>query len=118
MAYACRDARRANHVRAFHPEGTWVEIVAMYRLTMDAPPHNLHPRYNVCRTDPVGGVTAMDDKPVIVSLRWGLMPWWWSKPLKELRMATFNARAETVETRPVFRDAPRRTRCLIPTLGY
>src|SRR4029077_15538377 len=42
----------------------------------------------------------------------------WSKPLKELRMATFNARAETVDTKPVFRDAFKRTRCLIPMSGY
>jgi putative SOS response-associated peptidase YedK len=42
----------------------------------------------------------------------------WSKPLKELRMATFNARAETVETKPVFRDAFKRSRCLIPISGY
>ena len=33
-------------------------------------------------------------------------------------MATFNARAEMVETKPVFRDAFRRTRCLIPMSGY
>src|SRR5215813_10385280 len=46
-------------------------------------------------------------------MRWGLVPWWWSKPLKELRMATFNARAETVETKPVFRDAFNRKRCLV-----
>jgi hypothetical protein len=25
---------------------TWEEIVALYRLTLDAPPHNLRPRYN------------------------------------------------------------------------
>ena len=33
-------------------------------------------------------------------------------------MATFNARAETVESKPVFRDAFKRTRCLIPMSGY
>ena len=33
-------------------------------------------------------------------------------------MATFNARAETVETKPFFRDAFKRTRCLIPVSGY
>jgi putative SOS response-associated peptidase YedK len=46
------------------------------------------------------------------------VPWWWKKPLKELRMATFNARAETVETKPMFRDAFKRSRCLIPMSGY
>ena len=33
-------------------------------------------------------------------------------------MATFNARVETVETKPFFRDAFKRTRCLIPVSGY
>jgi hypothetical protein len=33
-------------------------------------------------------------------------------------MATFNARVETVETKPVFRDAFKRSRCLIPMSGY
>jgi putative SOS response-associated peptidase YedK len=91
---------------------------AVYRLTIDAPPHNLRPRYNVCPTDPVDVVTAHDGKHDLVSMRWGLVPRWWSKPLKELRMATFNARAETVETKPVFRDAFKHSRCLIPMSGY
>ena len=97
---------------------TWAEIVAMYRLTLDRPPHNLQPRYNVCPTDPIDVVTERDGKRDPVRMRWGLVPWWWSKPLKELRMATFNARAETVETKPVFRDAFKRSRCLIPLSGY
>ena len=65
-------------------------------------------------TDPVDVVTT---ERQLVPMHWGLVPWWWSKPLKELRMATFNARAETVETKPVFRDAFKRTRCLIPVSG-
>jgi hypothetical protein len=28
-----------------------------------------------------------------------MVPYWWSKPLKESRMATFNARVVTVETK-------------------
>ena len=99
----------------FTVKATWAELVALYRLTMDAPPHNLRPRYNVCPTDPVDVVTA---ERQLVPMRWGLVPWWWSKQPKELRMATFNARAETVETKPVFRDAFKRTRCLIPMSGY
>jgi len=93
----------------FTVKATWAELVELYRLTMDAPPHNLRPRYNVCPTDPVDVVTAAEG---------GLVPWWWSKPMNELRIATFNARAETVETKPVFRDAFKRSRCLIPISGY
>jgi putative SOS response-associated peptidase YedK len=54
----------------------------------------------------------------LVLMRWGLVPNWWSKPLEELRMATFNARAETVAKKPFFRDAFNRSRCLIPASGY
>jgi putative SOS response-associated peptidase YedK len=42
----------------FTVKATWAEFVALYQLTMDAPPHNLRPRYNVCPTDPVDVVTA------------------------------------------------------------
>src|SRR2546430_6040647 len=50
-------------------------------------------------------------------MRWQLIPPWWKKSLKELP-ATFNARAETVAEKPMFRDAFRRSRCLIPASGY
>jgi putative SOS response-associated peptidase YedK len=97
---------------------TWAEMVALYRLALDRPRHNLQPRYNVCPTDPIDVVTEQDGKRDLVRMRWGLVPRWWSKPLKELRAATFNARAETVETKAFFRDAFKRTRCLIPASGY
>jgi putative SOS response-associated peptidase YedK len=35
-----------------------------------------------------------------------------------MKMATFNVRAETVTTKPMFRDAFNRIRCLIPVSGY
>jgi putative SOS response-associated peptidase YedK len=97
---------------------TWAEIVALYKLTLDRPPHNLQPRYNVCPTDPIDVVTEREGKRDFTRMRWGLVPRWWSKPLKELPAATFNARAETVETKPFFRDAFKRSRCLIPMSGY
>jgi SOS response associated peptidase (SRAP) len=35
---------------------------------------------------------------------WGLVPSWWSKLVKELKLATFNARAETAAEKPFFRE--------------
>jgi putative SOS response-associated peptidase YedK len=51
-------------------------------------------------------------------MRWGLVPSWWSKPLKEMRLATFNACAETVAEKTMFCDSFKKRRCLIPASGY
>jgi putative SOS response-associated peptidase YedK len=102
----------------FTTKMTWAELVALYRLTLAAPPHNMRPVYNVCPTDPTDVVIAKDGSRELLQMRWGLIPRWWNKPLKEAKIATFNARVETVETKPFFRDAFKRTRCLIPMSGY
>jgi putative SOS response-associated peptidase YedK len=97
---------------------TWEEIVALYRLTLDTAPHNFRPRFNVCPTTTIDTIVSSDGKRSLERMRWGLIPSWWKKPLKELKLATFNARAETVTTKPFFRSAFKRTRCLIPVSGY
>jgi putative SOS response-associated peptidase YedK len=51
-------------------------------------------------------------------MRWGVIPSWWSKPAKEMKLATFNARVETIREKPMFRRGFQRTRCLIPVSGY
>jgi putative SOS response-associated peptidase YedK len=97
---------------------TWAEIVALYRLTLEQPAQNTRARYNVCPTTLIDTIVSRGGKRELVRMRWGLVPGWWSKPLKELRLATFNARAETVAIKPFFRGAFKRTRCLIPVSGY
>src|SRR5438105_7526628 len=82
---------------------TWPEIVRLYRLALDAPARNTQPRYNVCPTTTIDAVIERDGTRELVAMRWGLVPSWWSKPLKEMRVATFNARAETAADKPIFR---------------
>ncbi len=95
---------------------SWPELVALYRLTM--PPVNLQPSYNICPTDPVDVLLPQESGGLdFVRLRWGLVPYWWSKPLKQVP-ATFNARSDTVATKPMFRDAFKRRRCVIPMSGF
>ena len=49
-------------------------------------------------------------------LRWGLVPSWAKDPSIGNRM--INARAETVATKPSYRAAFKRRRCLVPADGY
>jgi transposase len=95
---------------------TWEEIVALYRLTLDQPAVNTRARFNVCPTTIIDTIIGQNGQRRLVPMRWGLVPSWWLKPLKELKLATFNARAETVDFRDAYAiaEAVRRpsTRCV------
>src|SRR5581483_11328956 len=52
----------------------------------------------------------------LVVLRWGLVPFWASDPKVGARM--INARIETAATKPAFREAFAKRRCLLPADGY
>jgi putative SOS response-associated peptidase YedK len=83
------------------------------------PGPNFQPRFNICPTDTIDTIVARNGQHELLPMRWGLVPAWWKKPLKEAnKLATFNARVETVTEKPFFRGAFRRNRCLIPASGY
>jgi putative SOS response-associated peptidase YedK len=50
------------------------------------------------------------------ALQWGLIPYWAKDP--KISYRTINARAETVDKAPSFRQAFRKRRCLIPADGF
>ena len=82
-----------------------------------AQPPQLAPRYNVAPGSAVLAVrAARDGAPQAAHPRWGLVPHWARDPAIGARV--INARAETVATRPSFRDAYRSRRCLIPASGF
>ena len=97
---------------------TWAQIHAMYSLIPAVPTSNLQPNFNVCPTTTIDTIIRGDDARALVPMRWGLIPGWWSKTLKDLKFATFNARAETVAEKPMFRDSFKKRRCLLPLTGY
>jgi putative SOS response-associated peptidase YedK len=99
----------------FTQKYTWQELAELYRLNQT--PQNIRSAYNICPTDPVGVIIPGGNGLFLMPMRWGLIPRWWSKSLKELP-ATFNARVETVANKPMFRDAFRQNRCIIPASGY
>lgn len=79
--------------------------------------------YNIAPSQQVAAVRCRESESgsgeqgrELVNLRWGLVPGW----MKELPKAAgmINARAETVASKPSFRAAYKRRRCLIPADGF
>ena len=81
----------------------------------EEPEEELAPRWNVAPTDPVYAVVHHERRQLRV-LRWGLVPSWSKDAKGAARM--INARVESVETKPAFRAAYQRRRCLLPADGY
>jgi putative SOS response-associated peptidase YedK len=78
------------------------------------------PRYNVAPTQPVPVIRQNPKEPVrqLSLMRWGLIPSWAKDTSAAASMININARAETAATKPVFRDALKSRRCLIPADGF
>jgi putative SOS response-associated peptidase YedK len=81
-------------------------------------------RYNVAPTDPAAIVVERrsDADPAVtrravVLYRWGLLPHWVDDPRRAAAKA-INARAETVASSGLFREAFRRRRCLVPVDSF
>ncbi|MGY0712171.1 SOS response-associated peptidase [Azospirillum argentinense] len=77
---------------------------------------NLQPRWNVAPTQPVPAVRREEDGRHLVTLRWGLVPFWADDPSIGARL--INARGETLAEKPSFREAFRKRRCLVPVDGF
>jgi putative SOS response-associated peptidase YedK len=76
------------------------------------------PRYNIAPTQTVAAVRPQEHGSgrELALLKWGLIPFW----AKDAKIASslINARAETVATKPAFRAALKKKRCLIPADGF
>ena len=78
-------------------------------------PGDIQPRYNIAPSQPVA-VIPNDGKNTLDYFVWGLIPSWAKDPQIGSRM--INARAETLQEKPSFKNAFRRRRCLIPASGF
>jgi putative SOS response-associated peptidase YedK len=78
------------------------------------PTPNWEPTWNMAPTRgaPVVRLHPQTRERHLDQLRWGLLPYWAKDP-KSTRQP-INARAETLATSPMFRDALARRRCLVP----
>ena len=93
------------------------ELARIYRIPippqLDLPiSFNIAPSQNVLviRFNPKKAQRSLD------ALRWGLVPYWAKDP--KIGYRTINARMESVDTAPSFREAFKKRRCLIPADGF
>ena len=90
------------------------EIKIAFGIPPERPTPNIPPSWNLAPTDPAPVVyyDPKDGGRRLEVMRWGLIPYW-AKDIK-IGFSTINARAEEVDTKPAFREAFNRRRCLIP----
>jgi putative SOS response-associated peptidase YedK len=94
-------------VKAFDAEPLQRELIATWV-----------PRYNIAPTQEVAVVRYDLERArrTLGALHWGLVPSWADDPTIGNRM--INARSETAATKPAFREAFRRRRCLVAADGF
>lgn len=79
-------------------------------------PVTLERRWNVAPSQQVTVLHARGDGIDGQSMRWGFVPPW--DRSEKPRLAPINARSEEAAGKPMFRDAVRSRRCLIPADGF
>jgi len=103
----CRFVRRST--QEFLADWFEVELEETPRL---APSFNVAPQ----SVQPVVRLSHKSGNREFALLRWGLVPFW-AKDAK-LAFSTFNARAEEAATKPAFREALKKRRCLVPADAF
>ncbi|MFT7560028.1 MAG: putative SOS response-associated peptidase YedK [Flavobacteriales bacterium] len=92
-----------NHIHAMH---RWSNVLSVW-------PNNATLSFNIAPSQFVPIITRAG----VLSARWGLIPSW--SPGFSSRYATHNARVESVESKPAYRDAFQASRfCAVPAGGY
>ena len=94
---------------------SWAELrKTMTLLSPSEAPPELSASYNVAPTQKILVAREHDGKREGAVMRWGLIPSW----AKDKKMAQINARADTAATKPMFRSAFRKRRCLVLADGW
>lgn len=91
----------------------YFEVGAVADTVSRQPPD---PDWNVAPTREIYVVHDQAGVRTLTTMRWGLVPSW----AEDTRIGNrlINARAETLATKPAFRSAFRRRRCLVPADGF
>jgi putative SOS response-associated peptidase YedK len=97
------------------------EIVDFFNLDSNADAPSLPLNWNVAPTNEIYIIKEQGEvRAALTTASWGMIAPW-QKSLADARGSqshAINARSESIHEKPTFRDAFRRTRCLIPVTGY
>jgi putative SOS response-associated peptidase YedK len=92
------------------------EVLEEYFAVTDFAADALQPRYNLTPGQAVAVVREHDGRRRLDTLQWGLIPFWAKDATIGRRL--INARLDSVASKPAFREAWQRRRCLIPASGF
>ena len=93
------------------------ELAEQFDLEGEIDVSALRPRYNIAPSQDIATVRqGRDGRRALTFERWGLVPRWATDPAIGNRL--INARAETVASKPAFREALQSRRCLVPVDGF
>jgi putative SOS response-associated peptidase YedK len=98
-----------------------------YTLTQPAPSIRSHfgqlefdfdhqERYNIAPTQECPVIVVRKNNRQLLGMRWGLVPPWAKDEESASRM--INARSETIQEKPSFRQSFKTQRCLVPADGF
>src|SRR5580700_5226955 len=93
------------------------ELARRYHIPIP-PERDLPISWNIAPTQDVLAIRYNPESKqrTLDALRWGLIPHWAKDP--KIAYKTINARVETVDTAPSYRQAFKKRRCLIPVDGF
>ncbi|MCI0522304.1 MAG: SOS response-associated peptidase [Bacteroidales bacterium] len=96
------------------------ELEERYGATLTDPDNYRPSYYYHAYSLPTLPVVCSDEPSVIRLFRWGLVPSWVrdEREADEILLKTFNARSETLDVKPAFRDSFVSRRCLVPVRGF
>lgn len=100
----------------FTQRATAAELIEIFKLVREMHGYAPTPRYNIAPTQQVAVIRQTDKGRELSPMHWGLIPSWSKDPKMGARM--INARGESVSSKPSFRSAFRKRRCLIPADGF
>jgi putative SOS response-associated peptidase YedK len=92
------------------------EVLEQYFALTEFPAALGPPRYNLTPGQAVAVVRQHEGRRRVDALQWGLVPFWAKDATIGRKL--INARLDSVATKPAFREAWTRRRCLIPASGF